>query len=297
MRPLFLTLIGLGLAVAVWLFLGGPNRTLDMQALSGDAERGAYIVRLAGCVSCHTKPDGGDLLAGGPPLVTPFGTFYGPNITSDPEHGLGGWTAGEFADTLINGHSAKTGHLYPVFPYTSYSKITSSDAADLWAWLQTVEANATPSRPHDISNPLLVRALMAPWKTLFHDVRTLEPVPGRSDAWNRGRYIVAGIGHCAECHTPRSRFGAIDTTRHLSGGTLPSKSGKKGEKVPAITTEALIERGYTPADFLLTFRIGLTPDGDVLGGSMGEVLSDQLEHLTTEDLEAIATYLLGGDGD
>lgn len=288
MRRLLIVLVGLGLPVFLWLFLGAPNRTIDMEALEGDAVRGAYVVRLAGCVSCHTVPKSGNMLAGGAPLATPFGTFYAPNITSDPVYGIGSWTADKFADALVNGHSARTGHLYPVFPYTSYSKMTSQDAADLWAWLQTVEASSAPSKSHDISNPFLSRILLAPWKTLFQDGDLLEATPDRSEAWNRGRYIVEGIGHCTECHTPRGTFGALDRTRHLEGGKLLPK----GEKVPAITGEALAKRGYTRGDLLMAFHYGLAPDGDVLGGSMGEVLSDQLEHLTLQDLEAIATYLL-----
>ena len=288
MRWLLIGLAVLGLLVSFWLFFGTPHRTINMAALEGDAGRGAYVVRLAGCVSCHTEPKGGALLAGGPPLVTPFGTFFGPNITSDPEHGIGNWTAGEFSDALVNGHSATTGHLYPVFPYTAYSKMASQDVADLWAWLQTVDASSTPSKAHDISKPFGFRSLLAPWKTLFHDGDLIKAVPERSDTWNRGRYIVEGIGHCTECHTPRGKFGALDRTRQLEGGKLLPK----GEKVPAITAEALAKRGYTHRDLLMAFQYGLAPDGDVLGGSMGEVLSDQLEHLTTQDLEAIATYLL-----
>lgn len=293
MKNLLLVLAGIGVALVSWLFFGVPQRSIDVDVLTGDVERGAYVVRLAGCVPCHTRAGGGTQLAGGAPLVTDFGTFHGPNITPDPVHGIGEWTAEEFSDALVNGHSSQTGHLYPVFPYTSYSKMTSQDVADLWAWIQTVEADDTPSRAHDISNPLLSRALLAPWKTLFHDVEPIEERSGRSDQWNRGRYIVEGPGHCSECHTPRGWFGEPKKNKHLTGATLTPK----GEKVPAITTEALTKRGYTKGDLLMAFQFGLMPDGDVLGGSMGEVLTGQLEHLSREDLEAIATYLLGGGAD
>lgn len=288
-----LGLAGLGIALLAWLFLGAPSRTIDMDALNGDAARGAYVVRLAGCVSCHTQPKEGKLLGGGPALNTPFGVFFGPNITSDITEGIGAWTADEFVDALVNGHSERTGHLYPVFPFTSYSKMNDRDVADLWAFLQTVPPDATPSRPHEISSVLAARILMAPWKTLFHDSDPINDNPKRSPSWNRGRYIVSGIGHCTECHTPRSRFGALDSDRHLEGGVLPPRgAAAKGEKVPAITSQALAKRGYSKADLLMAFRFGLTPDGDVLGGAMGEVLTDQLEHLSAEDLEAIAGYLL-----
>lgn len=291
MRSLWIILAGAGVALTTWLFLGVPERSIDMNALTGDVGRGAYMVRLAGCITCHTRPKGGTELAGGGPLVTNFGTFYGPNITSDPAEGIGHWTGEAFAGALVNGHSAMTGHLYPVFPYTSYAKMTSQDVADLWAFMQTVPADQTPSKPHEISNPFLSRVLLAPWKTLFHDVKPLDTVPGRSEQWNRGRYIVEGPGHCTECHTPRGPLGALAKNKHLTGATLPPK----GEKVPDITTEALEKRGYAQGDLLMAFQFGLMPDGDVLGGSMGEVLTGQLEHLSMEDLEAIATYLLGGD--
>lgn len=291
MKKLALTLAAFGVLIAAWLFLGAPTRTIDMTAFEGDAVRGAYIARLAGCVSCHTEPGSGRLLAGGPKLETPFGTFHGPNITSHESQGIGAWSAAEFADALINGHSTATGHLYPVFPFTSYSKILPQDAADLWAWLQHVPPDDTPSKPHEISSPFLARTLMAPWKTLFHDVDPLEDAPERSIAWNRGRYITLGIGHCVECHTPRGRLGALDMDRALEGSTLLPKK----EKVPAITSEALGKRGYTRGDLLMAFQYGLTPDGDVFGGAMGEVLSDQLEYLTLEDLEAMATFLLNED--
>lgn len=294
MRIFALVSAGLGAIILAWLFFGAPSRSVDMASHTGDVARGAYVVRLAGCVSCHTMPkgkdapQGGPFLAGGPKLATPIGNFYGPNITPHPETGIGSWSADNFADALVNGHSP-TGHLYPVFPFTSYSKMTDQDIADLWAWLKTVPADATPSRAHEISSPFAARALMAPWKTFFHDVEQLEARSDRSPAWNRGRYIVEGIGHCSECHTPRGTFGAPDRSRSLEGSTLPPKS----EKVPAITAEALAKRGYGKGDLLMAFQFGLEPDGDVLGGAMGEVLTDQLGHLTMEDLGAIATYLLG----
>lgn len=290
-----LSLAFLGTSLLIWLFFGAPNRTIDMDALTGDVAKGSYMVRLSGCVSCHTQPKKGKLLGGGPALNTPFGVFFGPNITSDTTEGIGAWTAGEFADALVNGHSERTGHLYPVFPFTSYSKMEDRDVADLWAFLQTVPPDATPSRPHEISSPVATRLLIAPWKTLFLDSGPFKENPDRSPAWNRGRYIVSGIGHCAECHTPRGRLGALDQDHPLEGSVLPPRSQSadtRGEKVPAITPEALTKRGYTKADLLMAFRFGLTPDGDVLGGSMGEVLTDQLEHLSAADLEAIATYLL-----
>lgn len=289
-------LAGLGIISLAWLFFGGPTRAINMNTLQGNAGRGAYVARLAGCVSCHTVPESEKVLAGGPKLVTQFGAFYGPNITQHKDEGIGLWTGADFADALVNGHSRETGNLYPVFPFTSYAKMTDQDVADLWTWLKTVPPDDTPSKPHEITNPLAVRVLMAPWKTLFHNVALLEDIPERSSAWNRGRYIVEGPGHCTECHTPRGKFGALDTDRHLEGGRLfvkGSKISSTGEKVPAITASALTERGYGRGDLLMAFQYGLTPDGDVLGGSMGEVLTDQLGYLSLEDLTAIAAYLTG----
>lgn len=273
--------------VGLYLFFGAPSRAPDFSGLEGDAARGAYVLRVAGCVSCHTKPDGGAFLAGGAPLETPFGTFHAPNITSDDTAGIGAWTRDDFADALLNGKGPH-GSLYPVFPFTAYAKMTDQDLLDLWTYMQSVPAVAEPAPRHALDNPLLVRPLMRPWRTLFFKPGTLAPVDGKTESWERGRYIVEGIGHCTECHTPRNSLGVLQTKRDRQGGTLPPR----GEKVPAITADALKARGYDHGDLLMAFQYGLTPDGDVLGGSMGEVVSDQLGHLTPEDLAAIATYLL-----
>jgi mono/diheme cytochrome c family protein len=288
MRNTFFILLGFGLLLAAILFFGTPNKSYTFDDAEGDSDKGAYLVRLAGCVSCHTRPNGGLFLAGGGPIETPFGIFYGPNITPDLDDGIGDWSLEAFSDALVNGHSKTKGPLYPVFPFTSYSKMKPQDIADLWAYVSKVDVQTGSPPPHDLNSPFIQRVLLRPWKTLFLKPGEIEDDPEMSPTWNRGRYIVEGLGHCTECHTPRSRFGAPDNSRALEGSVLT----KENEKVPAITALALGKRGYDKGGLMMAFKYGLTPDGDVLGGSMGEVLSDQLQHLTTEDLDAIAAYLL-----
>ncbi len=293
-RPLppFAIVVGavcaLGVGLALYLFLAVPEQQRDLRNLTGNAERGAYVVRLAGCVACHTLPEGkGDLLAGGAPLKTPFGTFIAPNITPHPDQGIGTWSQDAFVAALVNGRAPNGAHLYPVFPYPSYARMTDQDIADLWAYLQTVPESPTASRPHALSFPFTLRFLMAPWKTLFFDPAPFVPDPARSARWNRGAYLVNGPGHCGVCHTPRGWFGQSDDSRALEGTV-----GLDGEKVPAITAAALREKGWTVDELAFGLQFGFEPSGDVLGGSMGEVIQNSTSHWSLEDRMAVAEYLL-----
>lgn len=265
-----------------------PQQDIDMTGLVGDPARGGYLLKLAGCADCHTG-EGQMPFAGGVALKTQFGIFYGPNITPDKEAGLGNWSQADFANAMLNGKGRHGESLYPVFPYTSYKSVDRQDVADLWAALMSLEPSATPSKPHDINAFLFSRRSLAIWQILFF--RPNEPLPAKpqkSDTWKRGQYIVNGPGHCGECHTPRNGFGARDEKRLLAGATLPPKN----EKVPAISTAALIENGWTREDLGWALKFGLLPDGDVMGGSMGDVIEGSLSQLTDEDIDAIVTYLL-----
>jgi len=278
----------LALVLAAYLFFGFPEQTRNLGALSGDPVRGEYISKLAGCVACHTDPKAADgFLAGGLPIETPFGIFVGPNITPDTETGIGNWSLDDFAGAVINGRSPNGSHYYPVFPYASYGGMADQDLVDLWAYLQTVPARNTARKSNQLSFPFNVRLLMAPWKTLFLNSEPWSPNPDKSDDWNRGAYIVNALGHCGECHTPRGAFGNALNSRKLSG----SLTGPGGEKVPSITAEDLTKAGWTTSLMAIGLKIGITPTGDFLGGSMGEVLSDSTSHYTDEDLAAVASYL------
>lgn len=277
---------------AVTILRGNPVPDTVSAPLDGNPDRGAYVARLAGCIACHTnKSAGGELLAGGPPLKTPFGTFYGPNITPDPNAGLGDWSLNDFATALRHGTSPEGAPYYPAFPYTFYSKLTDQDVADLWAAVNTVPNADTPSKPHELGFPFNQRWALRGWQNLFFDPKTFEDDPTKSAVWNRGKYIVTGPAHCGACHTPRNLLGASDAEQSLHGaGGLPG-----GERSPPITPAMLGERGWTENSLAFGLRFGTKPNGDVLGGSMGEVIRDGTSWLSDEDRRAIAHYLLNND--
>lgn len=278
-----------GIAVAAYVFGGNAIPRREVAVLQGDAERGAYVLRLGGCVACHTDAkDGGAVLAGGAPIKTPFGTFVAPNITPDPDTGIGGWTAEQFAAALTAGVAPDGSYYYPVFPYASYTRMHDQDIADLWAYLRTVPAVAREAEGNRIRFPFSFRPLLAGWQTLFLQPGPFEPDPHRSEEWNRGAYLVTGPSHCGECHTPRNIFGGPERDRALAGST----TGPGGEKVPGLTPDSKSFGQWSMGDLVFALQFGLMPDGDSFSGSMGEVVRDGTAHFTGEDLNAIGEYLL-----
>jgi len=268
------------------------GRPVALDNLTGDAARGAYLARMSGCIACHTDIEGGNApLAGGVELKTEFGTFISPNLTTDAKHGIGKWTPGLFAKAVRQGISPEGEPYYPAFPYPFYSRLSDQDIADLWAAFQTVPAAATPSREHELVFPFSFRPALKAWRAMFVDMGRLENVPERSQAWNRGRYIVKGPAHCGACHTPRNMLGARQAEFSLHGADgLPD-----GGKSPPITAERLEAEGWTVSSLAYALRSGITPAGDTFGGSMGEVVRDGTSHLSDADLRAIALYLLDKD--
>lgn len=252
--------------------------------------RGAYVVRAAGCLVCHTDAKNkGAPLAGGRALSTPFGTFYTPNITPDPKFGIGAWSDEDFARALGQGVAPDGHHYYPAFPYTSYTGMAARDVADLKAYIFAQAPVARANRPHDLHFPFNVRALMGIWKMLFFKPGRRARDPARDEAWNRGAYLVAHLGHCGECHTPRNFLGARDEARALAG----NPSGPEGKKVPNITPHQRDGIGaWSASDLAYFLKTGFLPDGDVAGGAMTEVIEESTSHLSDSDRAAIATYLL-----
>ena len=257
-------------------------------ASAGNAERGAYVVRLAGCATCHTAPKGGPFLAGGRELKSPFGSFFPPNITSDPVSGIGGWSDDDFVQALRHGKSPDGKPYYPAFPYTSYTNMTRQDMLDLKAFLDTVEPVRNEIPDHKLDFPFSVRTAMYLSRGLFFDTEKFAPVPAQSDVWNRGAYIVNGPGHCNECHTPRNIFGAMQRDRALSG----NPQGPDNKPVPNITGHGKLGiKNWSSDDIVSFLQIGLKPDGDFAGGAMTDVIDDATSKLTEADITAIATYL------
>lgn len=281
---LILLLLGVG---AGW-WLTAPKRLPEdaMAGLTGDAAQGERIFYAGGCASCHAAPDAADdamlVLAGGRSLSSDFGTFYAPNISPDARHGIGDWTALDLANAMKEGVSPAGQHLYPAFPYTTYSHASLQDIADLFAFLQTLPADATPNRAHDIGFPFNLRPALGVWKLLFlNDDWVLDAAP--TEQLERGRYLVEALGHCAECHTPRNAIGGLDTTRWLGGAANPSGQGN----IPNITSGALKWSEAEIAEYLTS---GFTPDFDVVGGEMADVVSN-ISHLSDADRAAIAAYV------
>ncbi len=268
--------------------LGAPGLWAD-SAQARSAERGAYIFAAAGCAGCHTDiKNKGQLLAGGRALETPFGTYFGPNITADREHGIGGWSDADFIRAMRDGVSPDGGHYYPVFPYPSFTLMTDGDMRDLKAYIFSLPTAATPNKPHEIRFPFRFRFLMAAWKLLFFEPGAYAADGARSAQWNRGAYIVRALGHCGECHTPRNVLGAVKADRHLSG----TKAGPDGEPVPNITPHRTTGiGGWTGDEIAQLLRSGETPLGDEVDGEMWEVVKNGTSKLTSGDLAAVADYL------
>ena len=251
----------------------------------GDAKRGAYLAKAGGCVACHTEDRKNAIpFAGGRALKTPFGTFYGPNITPDPKAGIGRWTEKDFHRAMREGTRPDGANLFPAFPYTSFTKITDADLKDLWAFLRTIPPSDKASRKHDLQAPFGWRWLVTPWKWLYFRPGPFKPDPAASRAVNRGAYLVQALGHCGECHTPRNFLGGSRQDRMLAGG-----KGPEGKGVPNITPTKL--KKWSDDDLKEFFQTGITPDNDMANETMSEVIRDTTSQLTPADLAAVIAYL------
>ena len=259
-------------------------------APTGDpVTRGAYIFHAAGCLGCHSnEKEGGAPLAGGRALATPFGTFHTPNITPDPDTGIGRWSDADFIRAFREGVRPDGAALFPAFPYASYTRMTDRDLLDLKAYLFSRPAVAAPNKPHDLTPPFSWRFLLPVWQWMYLTPGPVPDDPAKPPAWNRGRYLVDALGHCGECHSPRTLMGGMDADGYLAG----NPDGPDGDKVPGITSaQGKGIGGWSDGDLTLLLETGLTPEGDVVGGAMGEVVHNSTSKLTAEDRAAIAAYL------
>lgn len=251
-----------------------------------DAKRGAYLAKAAGCVGCHTdaKKDATPY-AGGRALKTPFGTFYGPNITPHPSAGIGRWSEADFVRALRLGLRPDGAHYFPAFPYPSFTRITDPDLRDLWAYLRTLPASPRANQAHDLRFPFGWRFLVTAWKWLFFSPGPFSADPKRAPLLQRGAYLVEALGHCGECHTARNFLGGPKRDRPLAGAA----KGPDGERVPNLTPAKL--KKWNDGELKSFLQTGLTPDGDVAAETMGEVIRNTTGELAPEDLTAIIAYL------
>ena len=245
------------------------------------------VFAAAGCASCHTAPDDDDhdrapVLAGGKRFETQFGTFVAPNI-SPSASGVGNWSDLELATAILNGVSPEGAHYYPAFPYTTYARAETQDVVDLIAYLRTLPEDATPSQGHDVGFPFNIRRSLFGWKVLFASDDWVMADPA-TDEIARGRYLVEALGHCGECHTPRNALGGMQRNAWLTGAPLPSGEGR----VPGITPAQL---GWSEGDIAAYLQSGFTPEFDVVGGEMFDVVQNMAK-LDDADRAAIAAYLV-----
>ena len=256
---------------------------------AGDAKHGAYVARLGGCHSCHAAPGNPQVLSGGLELKSPFGTFRVPNITPDPQTGIGRWNERDFVRAMTQGVAPDGRHYYPAFPYTSYTRMTERDLLDLKAYLDTQKPvrNAVP--PHELRFPYKLRFALAAWKWLYFRPGPYVADPKRSASWNRGAYLVTGPGHCGECHTTRNFLGATED-RHAFAG---SKNGPDGKAVPNITPHKTDGIGlWSVPDMVDFLKTGNVPHGEEVGPPMSDVITNNTSHWNEADLKATAEYLL-----
>ncbi len=282
-------LVGLGLIVAAALWfvtLPKPLSEADVAGLTGDAAKGQAVFWASGCASCHMADGAKDaeqlVLKGGQRFGSDFGTFIAPNISQDPEHGIGDWSLLDLANALKRGVGRKGEHLYPALPYAAYAKMEMQDVADLYAFLKTLPADPTPSAEHELGFPFSLRQGIGVWKLLFLSEDWV--IQGDlSPSATRGRYIAEALAHCGECHTPRNLIGGLKTSAWLSGAPIPGGKGKTPNITPAKLT-------WSPVDIVAYLTTGFTPDYDSVGGHMAHVV-ENLGRLPDSDRQAVADYL------
>ena len=270
------------------LLLAGLARPLAAAEADNKAliARGEYLARAGDCIACHTSPSGA-LFAGGRPMATPFGTIYSSNITPDPATGIGKWSADDFYKTMHEGRFPDGGLIYPVMPFASYTKVTRADSDAIFAFLQSVPPVRYPNRETDLRFPYNNRQLILGWRTLFFEEGEYRSNPNKSDEWNRGAYLVAGLGHCAMCHSPINALGGTSESTAFEGGLIPLQNWY----APSLTSNkeaGLGDWSIDEIDDLL--RKGVSRRGAVYG-PMAEVTFNSLQYLSDADIRAMAVYL------
>ena len=278
---------------AAFLFITAPDRH-DPSTWAGlgepDLENGRNVFFTGGCASCHAPADAsGDarlILSGGAPIHSDFGTFHPPNISSSPSAGIGAWTLAEFGDAMTRGVGRNGEHLYPSFPYTSYSRMTPKDINDLYGFMLSLPASEAVAPAHELPFPFNVRLSLGGWKFLYFSEEPIAELADASELVKRGQYLVEGAGHCGECHTPRNIIGGPKLASWLGGGPNPEGEGM----IPNISPGSRSMGSWSEGDIVTYLQTGFTPDYDSVGGTMVSVQKNMAE-LPNADIEAMAAYL------
>ncbi|OMW50087.1 alcohol dehydrogenase [Burkholderia pseudomallei] len=249
-------------------------------------KRGEYLARAGDCVACHTVP-GEKLFAGGRAMPTPFGTLYSPNITPDNDAGIGKWTADEFYTMMHTGRSRDGSLLYPAMPFAAYTKVTRVDSDAIFAYLRSVPPVKLANRPHDMRFPYNNRQLLIGWRTLYFKEGEYQPDHTKSAEWNRGAYLVQGLGHCSMCHTAINALGGSSEANAFEGGLIPMQAWY----APSLTSNKEAGLGdWSIADITGLLQAGASHRGAVYG-PMAEVVYDSLQYLSDDDVRAMSVYL------
>lgn len=255
-------------------------------------ERGRYLAIAGNCKGCHTTP-GAQPYTGGVSFNTDFGTIYSTNITQDEAQGIGGWSQAQFRTALKHGTRPDGEYLYPVFPYTAYSKLSTADIAALYAYFQTIPAATGPKYANELSFPYNQRHLMQVWNWLYHDPSELSPREDKSPIWNRGAYLVEALGHCSACHTPRNWLGAEQKELAYSGGEYLDKI-QNGQLRPWFAVDLSDSHqglgAWSHEQVEQYLKQGIN-DYATSFGPMNKVIENSTRHLSSDDIHAMAVYL------
>jgi mono/diheme cytochrome c family protein len=250
--------------------------------------KGEYLARAGDCIACHTAGEG-KTFAGGLPMKTPFGTLYTSNITPDPQTGIGTWTSDQFYKMMHNGRFPDGGLVYPAMPFASYTKVTREDSDAIYAYLRSIPSVKQTNRPHDLRFPFDNRSLILGWRTLFFNEGEYKPDPTKSADWNRGAYLVEGLGHCGMCHTAINALGGSSDSQAFEGGLIPMQNWY----APSLTSNKEAGLGdWTIQEITDYLRTGVSSRGAVYG-PMAEVVYNSLQYLNDDDIRAMAVYLKG----
>jgi mono/diheme cytochrome c family protein len=256
----------------------------DSTSNAAEVNRGRYLVAAGDCMSCHLR-EGGEPFAGGLGLNTPFGVIYSANITPDPNTGIGSWTSEQFYQAMHDGKNAHGDDLYPAFPYPWFTRVSREDDDAIYAFLKTVPAVKYTPPKNDLAFPFNFRSLVSAWNLMFLDSHDFQPDPGQSAEWNRGAYLVTGLGHCGGCHTPKNTFGADKSKAELHGGKL------EDWVAPDLTSNTRVGLGGWTVDDIQEFLASGRNAHAAAGGAMAEVITNSTSLMSDADRRAIAVYL------
>ena len=256
------------------------------QSLEETIRHGEYLAHVGDCIACHTK-HGGQPFAGGFAMPTPFGTLYSPNITPDNEWGIGNWSADNFYQMLHTGRSPDGTLLYPAMPFPAYTKVTRADSDAIFAYLSSLAPIHQPNRENELRFPYNNRSLLIGWRALYFHEGEYQSNPRRSAEWNRGAYLVEGLGHCGTCHTAINALGGSSDEKAFAGGLIPMQNWY----APSLTLNKEAGLGDWPvAEITALLKSGQSRRG-VVYGPMAEVVHNSLQYLSEADVTAMAVYL------